>query len=192
MVPIGAVEVIEFPEKKAPLRVDLGCGGNKREGYFGIDFVKEGTSADFECNLFTFPWPLKDGSVDEFYSSHFFEHVPRGTRGKFMDEVWRCLKVGGVAEFITPFAWSNRSIQDYTHEWPPIVGESYLYFMKSWRKLNKLEHGFYDLKCDFELVNLNYILNQEGLAGREVIENDPVLRTKLNIIDDMRVVLRRK
>ncbi len=56
----------------APLKLDLGCGPNPREGFHGVDsikFDKVGTVADL-----TKPWPFENDSVDEVHCSHFVEH----------------------------------------------------------------------------------------------------------------------
>lgn len=129
------------------MKLDLGCGNNKKAGFTGVDKFKT-DSTDIEHDLFVFPWPFESDSVDEVHCSHFFEHVPKEIRAKFMEELFRVLKKGATAQFITPCG--DRALQDATHEWPPIVAGSYLYFNKNWREANKLQHGFYDLSCDFD------------------------------------------
>jgi hypothetical protein len=129
------------------MKIDIGCGDNKKEGFTGIDKFKT-DSTDMVVDLFAFPWPLEFESVEEVHCSHFFEHVPKEIRAKFMEELHRVMKVGAKATFITPCG--DRALQDATHEWPPIVPGSYLYFNADWRKQNKLQHGFYDIKADFD------------------------------------------
>jgi len=61
--------------KKAPFfKIDLGCGGCKREGTIGIDSFPQ-PGVDYVLNLTSDPIPLPDRSVDKVYSSHFLEHV---------------------------------------------------------------------------------------------------------------------
>jgi hypothetical protein len=57
-----------------PLRLDLGCGNNPREGFEGVD--KFAPNAKHKVDLFKFPWPWADNSVDELHASHFLEHIP--------------------------------------------------------------------------------------------------------------------
>lgn len=128
-------------------KIDLACGDNKREGFFGIDkFATESTDA--VCDLLSFPWPIEDASVEEVHCSNFFEHIPKEQRPLFVEELYRVLKPGAKAQLIVPMG--DRMFQDYTHEWPPVVPGSFLYFNKQWRKDNKLEHGAYALNCDFD------------------------------------------
>lgn len=135
------------------VKVDLACGQSKQEGFVGVD-IWEG--ADIVHNLFTFPYPFEDNSVDEIFCSHFIEHLPMDYvehNGKnkdllfaFMDEVHRILKPGGKAHFIFPNAKSSRAFQDPTHR-RFIPEQTVAYFNKQWRELNKLDH--YNVECDF-------------------------------------------
>jgi hypothetical protein len=56
------------------LKLDLGCGENPKEGFEGVDLY--GEKAKHKIDLFKFPWPFKDNSVEEIHCSHFLEHVP--------------------------------------------------------------------------------------------------------------------
>lgn len=132
------------------LRLDLACGDNKREGFIGIDaFQTASTNVVFDL-LATNPWPIEDGVAEILHCSHFFEHVPGMQRPAFMDECFRILKPGGQLVVITPYWSSARSIQDFTHAWPPVCESSFLYFNKLWREQNKLTHGHYNVKSDFD------------------------------------------
>ena len=135
--------------KKDMTKVDIGCGDNKREGFFGIDKFKT-DSTDMVADLFEFPWPIESDSVEELHCSHFFEHIPAKLRRQFMEEIHRVLKVGGKANFITPYG--DRNLQDPTHEWPPVVPGSFLYYNQDWLKQNKLMHGDYVTTSNFDFT----------------------------------------
>lgn len=154
------VEVAEKKvDEKAPLKLNLACGQIKMDGFTGVDIA--GTKeADVVHDLFTFPWPFENESVDEVHCSHFFEHIPGLLRGKWMDELYRVMKPGAKAQIITPYWSSIRAIQDFTHAWPPVCEASFLYFNKKWREDNKLDH--YGVSCDFDFTygyNLSPDLN---------------------------------
>lgn len=129
------------------VKLDLGCGANKKEGFLGVD-ISADCGADIVHDLRVYPWPFEDGSVEEIHCSHFLEHLTGTERIPFMDEVWRVLAPEAKATFITPDADSHRAIQDPTHMWPPVCPESYLYFNKEWRDVNKLSH--YNIKANFD------------------------------------------
>lgn len=160
--------------------LDLGCGQSKMvplyfelqmqvkvDKVIGVDFQQiqvyprdaQGNpittkpkinGVDVLHDLFTFPFPFKDESVDAILCSHFFEHIPGLLRGKWMDEVYRILKPDGKMRMICPYELNIRAAQDYTHQWPPINQNTPCYFLKAWREANGLTHYLYDLKCDFD------------------------------------------
>lgn len=174
----------KVPEPAPLLKLDLGSGNNKREGFKGVDIVKT-EAADYVHDLFTFPWPFKDDSVEEVHCSHFFEHVPGRLRGKWMNELYRILAPGGKATIICPYYTSGRAIQDYTHEWPPIGEWSFLYFNKGWREQNKLTH--YDATCDFDF-GYGWQINQSWQSRNDEARNFAVAHYN-NAADDIIVTL---
>jgi len=155
--PASTTATAEAKEPVALLRLDLGAGQNKRQGFTGVD-IWEGS--DIVWDLFKFPWPFDDNSVEEISMSHFFEHIPAKLRGTLMDEAYRILIDNGKMTVISPYFSSMRAIQDYTHEWPPVCEASFLYFNKGWRDVNKLTHHLYKLKCDFDF-NYGYVLDPD-------------------------------
>jgi hypothetical protein len=169
------------------IKLDLGCGQNKREGFKGIDFVQR-DGVDIVYDLFTFPWPLKDNSVGEAHCSHFFEHVPGMLRGKFMDELYRVMVDGAQATFITPYYSSMRAVQDFTHQWPPISETSYLYFNKGWRDANKLDH--YPVKCDFDFT-YGYAMDQETAQKNQEVQRFAV-KHYCNAVMDLQITLTKR
>lgn len=56
------------------VKLDLACGQSPREGFEGVDFLAP--DVKHRVDLFKFPWPWADNSVDELHSSHFVEHLP--------------------------------------------------------------------------------------------------------------------
>jgi hypothetical protein len=126
------------------LKLDLGCGSKPQSGFSGVDINHR---VAFQVDLLSFPWPWQDNSVDEVWCSHFFEHVPGKLRGLWMDELWRVLVPGRIATIICPTHDSPGAIQDFTHEWPPVCRESFMYFNRDARRIMRLDHM---CKCHFE------------------------------------------
>lgn len=139
------------------LKLDLGCGDNKLEGFTGVDFSSD-CGADIVHDLTVAPYPFEKESAEEIHSAHFFEHLNGAQRIVFMEECWRILKPEGKMTIITPYWSSTRAIQDPTHQWPPICEASYFYFNKKWRDDNRLTH--YGIKCNFE-YSFQYTLDDE-------------------------------
>lgn len=86
------------------LKIDLGCGLNKKEGTLGIDILPS-PNVDYVLDIQTEPLPFPDQSVEYVYSSHFLEHIEN--IGHIFTEVSRVCVDGGELEFWTPYAWSN-------------------------------------------------------------------------------------
>lgn len=131
-------------KQEASIKLDLGCGKNKKVGFLGVDSIKF-DGVDKVCDLRK-PWPWKSGSVEEVHSSHFIEHLTGEERIHFYNELYRVLKKDGKATLIAPHWGSGRAYGDLTHQWPPVVEFSFYYLDKNWREGNAPHCG---LHCDF-------------------------------------------
>jgi SAM-dependent methyltransferase len=177
-------------EKLAELvRLDLGCGQNKKEGFLGVD-AEKAPGVDVVHDLRVHPWPWADSSVDEIYSSHFLEHLDGPERIALMNEVYRVLKPGATAQFIVPYYSSQRAFQDPTHKFPPICERQFLYFNQAQREAMKIDHyGAY--KCDFDF-NYGYVISHPDWISRaDETRNYGILHYN-NVVDDLIVTLTKK
>jgi len=155
---------LELAPSPKTVNLDLGCGQRPREGYEGVDLYSE--VAEHRVNLFQFPWPWADESVDALHVSHFAEHIPAreveqrdlsdGMAGQFLgqdmffaffDECWRILKDRGTMEVVVPALESMRAFQDPTHR-RFITQATFCYLSQPWRKANGLDH--YRIRCNFD------------------------------------------
>lgn len=170
-------EVKLIDEKK----LNLACGQNKIEGFFGIDYVKTDCT-DAVVDLEWFPWPIKDTSAEDIICSHYVEHT--NDLIKFMDEVYRILIPEGKIKIIAPYYNSIRCWQDPTHK-RAISEATFLYFNKQWRDMNKLDH--YGIKSNFNFT-YGYDLDQ-AWANRSQEARDFAIRHYMNIINDIHIVL---
>lgn len=172
-------------------KLDIGCGQNKQKGFVGIDIAKA-PGVDIIHDLNKYPWPIKSNSVDEAFASHYLEHIPHDIKGHpdkdglflFMDELYRIMKKGAKATFITPWWNSVRCWQDPTHR-RAISDATFQYFRKEWREINKLDH--YNVKCNFEF-SPGYVVqhpwNTKSEEARQFACNHYV-----NVISDMQVTV---
>jgi SAM-dependent methyltransferase len=91
------------------LRIDLGSGYAKPEGFVGIDNLSgertqvpnAANAPDILMNLNRSRFPFADGSVDEVRSSHFLEH---SELDHVIDESHRVLRDDGIFLFAVPYA----------------------------------------------------------------------------------------
>lgn len=166
------------------LKLDLGCGQNPKDGFEGVDIL--GGKAKHVCDLFKFPWPFKDNSVDEIHCSHFLEHIPaREIEARdlsnddnidrerfigqdmlfaFMDECYRIMKKDTWMHVVVPSGRSSRAFWDPTHR-RFFMQETFLYFAAEWRKLNGLDH--YRVRCNFGIDCGQSIPTEETLFSQD-------------------------
>jgi hypothetical protein len=150
--------VVEQPKL---LKLDFGCGPNKREGFLGVDSRAFDGKVDIVHDLTT-PWPWGSSSVEEAHSSHFVEHLTAPQRIHFVNELYRVLVPGGKATIVAPHWASCRAYGDLTHQWPPVSEFWFYYLSKNWRAANAPHNDGYT--CDFE-VTWGYSLHQ-GILSR--------------------------
>lgn len=91
------------------IKLDLGCGPWKKEGFIGIDNgegamqwknIQGGKPVDMNYDL-SKGIPFLDSSVEEIFAAHFMEH----TDLMFMlKEVYRVAKPNAIFQFIVPYA----------------------------------------------------------------------------------------
>lgn len=162
----GQVMAPVNPNTSLP-KLDLGCGNNKAEGYIGVDICKT-DAADVVHDLTKAPWPFEDNSIGEARACHFFEHLTPSERITFMNELHRILRPGAGCLFVTPRGF-DRQVQDFTHQWPPVVEATYLYFDPEWMKANRLDHYLtrFGITTNFEVRALNVSLTQEFLGKHD-------------------------
>lgn len=100
------METIDGPGMKTELKVDIGCGSNKREGFIGLDYIP-GLNVDHVLDLTKDRFPFDNETVSHVYSSHFLEHIPAPNH--VFQEIARICKDGAKIEFWMPYAFSNEA-----------------------------------------------------------------------------------
>lgn len=141
------------PEASPLVKLDFGCGPNKKEGFLGCDRIAfEGV--DYVIDLGKERWPFEDNSVAEGHTSHFVEHLTATERIHFCNELYRVLVPGGKCQVVIP-SWSScRAYGDPTHQWPPVSEFWFYYLDKGWRMQNAphtdIKHWPQGYSCDFE------------------------------------------
>ncbi len=102
--------------KDKKIKIDIGCGGNKRKGFIGVD-LDEKTNPDIVASALNLPFD--NNSVDEVFSAHLVEHFDPQEAQQFFDEIYRVLKKGGGAGVKVDKDWSKRILmaKDPTHKY---------------------------------------------------------------------------
>jgi SAM-dependent methyltransferase len=117
----------------------------------------------YAVDLFEFPWPWADNSVDEILASNVVEYIPadvvehHGARKDrfvaFVDEAWRILKPGKVMQIVVPNVRCDRAFMDpYRRRF--FNQCNFLMLSRDWRKQSNVPYPF---ECDFS-VEVNPII----------------------------------
>lgn len=69
----GAIKKL-LAKNNRGVRIDVGCGANKVDGFVGID-NRELPGVDIVADLEIFPWPLPSECASLVVSSHVLEHI---------------------------------------------------------------------------------------------------------------------
>jgi hypothetical protein len=169
----------------------------------GMNWVNVDTAliegVDCVLDLFEYPWPWKDNSVDEVWCSHIVEHIPHYAElisytdlepsdtlrraakldgwYAFFYEVWRVLKPGGVVHVVAPYAWSSAAVLDPTHTRMVAPG-SFSYFVP-----NPNAPFDYQIPAQFEQTDVQLMPTSLGLQIVGQLGNDTGSSVAMRTID---------
>ncbi len=147
------------------MKLNLGCGMNKRAGYVNVDKFPHG-EPDLVFDLEVTPWPFDANSVERVLMHHVLEHLGQDSEVFFgiIKELHRVCKAGAEIEINVPHPRHDNFINDPTHVriiTPQLLGM----FSKS-KCLRWKEKGVPNtplalyLDVDFELESTNVIVDQ--------------------------------
>ncbi len=96
------------------LRLNLGCGMTRFDGYVNVDRFGE---PDVRHNLEVVPWPWPDDSVSEVILSHVLEHLGRepDVYLSIMKELYRVCRDGAMIVVTVPHHRHDHFFNDPTH-----------------------------------------------------------------------------
>jgi predicted SAM-dependent methyltransferase len=150
------------------MRLNLGCGNQKIDGFVGVDLCPE---AELHHDLRK-PLPFEDNSIEEILAIHVVESFYRWEFPSILTDWYRVLKVGGkiTIEFTSLTDTINLYLGDdkqHGHwglfgnqEEPidPIVLHHYVYEKDELKELME-KTGFYDIK--FSNEDINHVNNRD-------------------------------
>jgi len=152
------------------MKLNLGCGLDKREGYVNIDSresVKPDLVLDLEKNLLKM---FRDNSIDEMLMKDFLEHLSWRVIEVFLRECWRVLKRGGRVFIQTPNleAIFKRVVLDPDYKFGNLQG---------WKAISFWIYGEQNYpenlhKCGFTISTLKRLLEESGFEVDEAKSDD--------------------
>ena len=144
------------------MKLNLGCGHNKRQGWVNVDH-SDACAPDRVVDLEQTPWPWPDDSVDEVLMSHVLEHIGEQTSVylNIWRELYRVCKDGAHVYIFVPHPRHDDFLSDPTHVRPILPKGISLFSQKENRK--NIQGGFADtplgiqLGIDFDLVKAELV-----------------------------------
>ena len=144
------------------MRINLGCGFDKREGYLNVD-KDPSCEPDQIVDLDVLPWPWEDNAADEVLLKHVLEHLGADSR-TYLDiikELWRIAKPSTTVTVIVPHPRHDHFVNDPTHVRAITPGGLELFSQT--RNREWIEKGMgnsplgLQLGIDFEIASINMV-----------------------------------
>jgi predicted SAM-dependent methyltransferase len=166
--------------KMEQVKLHIGCGNRKLQGFINIDIEKtEATDMTLDVRE---KLPFLKDSVDFVYSEHFLEHLSRGEAINFLKEIYRVLKPNGVLRISTPDLealvngyykdnWDNLDwIESFGYEWIPTRGMMLNIALRDWG--HKYIYDLKDLEFTGKLAGFLFAIPQKfGLSQYVELQN---------------------
>ncbi len=177
-----------------PLRIDLGCGSWKPEGFIGVDSYP-GSEVDIIADLNeNFPFP--DNSIDEVRAHDVIEHLP--DRIHTMNEIWRICKPNATIDIRVPSTDGRGAFQDPTHvsfwninsfkyysiEFPEYITLCRSYGFQGAFRIISLEHEESLEQVVHVIAKLEAIKSNQGEISEEIISDLNLRNINLVIFPD--------
>ena len=150
------------------MKLDLGCGNNKPNGYTGMD-LKE---ADINHDMEETPCPIESNSCETVRAYHILEHIKPWKILSVMDEIWRIMKSEGILDIVVPTHWSYRVDPTHCLQWErdsfayfdPLLFNYQVYWPKPWGILADYPKSEkYTLECKMMKLTIDRLSNIKGL-----------------------------
>jgi predicted SAM-dependent methyltransferase len=167
--------------RKSGLKLNIGCGSNRKQGWINIDLSPEAElSLDMRERI-----PFDDNSAMMIYSEHFFEHLDYPNDAKhFLRECFRVLEHNGIFRVGVPD--TLLPLLDYAgvgDGWWLRACKSKEFWRPEWCK-TPMDHINYHSRQDtehryaYDFETIESVLKETGFTEIEQCEFDPALDTK--------------
>jgi hypothetical protein len=183
------------------VKLNLGCGQNKREGFINIDKYPN-VSPDLVWDLEKTPYPFAANSVTEIAATHVLEHLGQRTDTflEIIAELYRILTPGGTLVIKAPHIRADGYWGDPTHVRPITPQIMSLFSKKNCRTFAERQWPNTPLAdyldVDLEIESTSMALTPywaRRFSNGEVTqaELDHAASTQWNVVDEVTINMRK-
>ncbi len=181
------------------MKLNLGCGQNKKDGYVNVDKY-DSFAPDVVWDLEIFPWPFESNSVDEIVLHHVLEHLGAtvDTFLGIMKELYRICRPDARIIIAVPHPRSDGYMGDPTHVRPINQNVMSLFSKKNTREWQ--DRGWPNtplatyIDVDFEMTDVKLAFLspwaeevQAGTRSREEIQF--AMDSYFNVVGEINITL---
>ena len=151
------------------MKLNLGCGTHKLDGFVNVDKFAI-WEPDEVVDLEVFPWPWPDNSMEEVVISHVLEHLGQGTEVYFaiIKELYRVCRDRAEVRIAVPHPRHDDFLNDPTHVRPVTVESLAMFSKKACDEFIEKQAAntplAYILEVDFEMEDMKFTLEQPWLS----------------------------
>ena len=181
------------------MKLNMGCGYNKREGWINVDSVKA-CAPDVLHDLESLPWPWTNDSADSVRFNHSLEHMGREPAVflGMMQELYRVCRNRAEIEIAVPHPRHDNFLGDPTHV--RIITPSLLQLFDrracdEFKRLGGSNTPFaHYLNVDFAITSVVTVLDEPyfGRYASKELSDDDIARMSRelnNVVSEYRIFL---
>lgn len=148
------------------IKIDVGCGSSKLDGFIGIDSLKlDGVDIVHDLNIT--PWPFESSSAKQIVFCHSLSHLDKIS--KILIECHRILVPGGRLEILAPHFSSDNYFTDPTHK-TSIGLRSMNYFVNN----VNFDYCYIPKENLFELIESHFSFRECNTSWRHKTKFNPL------------------
>ena len=185
--------------KRDTMKLNLGCGFKKLDGYRNVDKFPE-CAPDEVVDLECFPWPWPDDSVEEVVMTHVLEHLGADVEVYFniIRELYRVCRHDAELRIVVPHPRHDSFTADPTHVRPITIDGLSMLSRRQCEEWIRDGHANSPIAImigvDFEMKQYTIALDKDWRSRYDLgkvsnIEMARAIREMNNVVQETQIIL---